>query len=72
MENNQKSANSFVEQDKLLNDLPQQLRNQIIECTHGEIMEKIDFFKDKETEFLFTVMPELKPLKLLEGDTLYQ
>ena len=35
-------------------------------------MEKIDFFKDKETEFLFTVMPELKPLKLLEGDTLYQ
>ena len=55
-----------------MNDLPQQLRNQIIECTHGEIMEKIDFFKDKETEFLFTVMPELKPLKLLEGDTLYQ
>ena len=72
LENNQKSANSFAEQEKLLNELPQQLRNQIIECTHGEMIERIDFFKDKEHEFLYTIMPELKPLKLLEGDILYQ
>jgi len=38
------------------------MRNSIIECTHGDIKEKIDFFKDKEYEFLFSVMPELKPL----------
>ena len=30
LQNNSKSANGFAEQDKLLNDLPQQLRNQII------------------------------------------
>jgi len=72
LENNQRSANSFAEQDKILNDLPQQLKNQIIECTHGEIIDRIDFFKDKEHEFLYAVMPELKPLKLLEGDVLYQ
>jgi len=35
-------------------------------------VDRIDFFKDKESEFLFLIMPELKPLKLLEGDVLYQ
>ena len=72
LENNQKSQNSFHEQEKLLNDLPQQLRGHIIQCTHGELVERIDFFKRKESEFLFRVMPELKPLKLLQGDILYE
>ena len=71
LENNLKSENNISEQDELLNDLPQQLRNQIIQCTHGDIKERIDFFKDKEYEFLFKVMPELKPLQLLTGDVLY-
>ena len=35
------------------------------------MVQNIDYFKDKETEFLFTVMPDLKPLKLLPGDLLY-
>ena len=72
LENNQKSSTSFDEQEKLLNELPQALKNSIIQCTHGEIVERIDFFKDRESEFLFYIMPELKPLKLLEGDILYQ
>ena len=72
IQNNHKSANSFQEQEKLLNELPKQLRDQIIKCTHGEIVDRIDFFKNKESEFLFLVMPELKPLKLLEGDILYE
>ena len=65
LENNQKSSNNFREQEQLLNDLPQSLRSQIISHTHGEIIEKIDFFKNKQSDFLITVMPELKPLKLL-------
>ena len=72
LENNQRSANSIQEQDKLLNDLPSTLRSQIISCTHGEIIERIDFFKNKETEFLFSVMPDMKPLNLKRGDVLYQ
>ena len=39
--------------------------------THGDIKEKIDYFKDKSNEFLQIVMPELKPLRLLPGDILY-
>ena len=72
LENNQKSTTSFEEQDKLLGELPQALRNQIIQCTHGEIVERIDFMKGKDSEFLILIIPELKPLKLLEGDILYQ
>ena len=72
LENNQRSANSIQEQDTLLNDLPSTLRSQIISCTHGEIIERIDFFKNKETEFLFSVMPDMKPLNLKRGDVLYQ
>ena len=65
LENNSKAANNFASNDKLLNDLPLSLRSQIISCTHGEIIEKIDFFKDKQQDFLLAIMPELKPLKLL-------
>ena len=72
LEKNQESNTNFAEQEKLLVDLPQTLRSQIISCTHGEIIEKLEFFKDKEHEFLITVMPELKPLKLNIGDILYQ
>lgn len=32
---------------------------------------KIDFFKGKDPDFLYTVMPELRPLKLNDGDILY-
>ena len=35
-------------------------------------MERIDFMKGKDSEFLILIIPELKPLKLLEGDILYQ
>ena len=52
--------------------MPQSLRSQIISCTHGEIIEKLEFFKDKEHDFLIIVMPELKPLKLNVGEILYQ
>lgn len=48
LETNQKSANNFHDQEQLLQDLPQSLRTQVIECTHGEIIERIDFFKDKQ------------------------
>lgn len=52
--------------------MPQQLKNSIIEITHGEIIEKVDLFKGKEREFLFEMLPSLKPLKILAGDFLFQ
>lgn len=72
LETNQKSANNFQDQEQLLSDLPQSLRQLVIECTHGEIIERIDFFKDKQQDFLLATLQHLKPLKLLIGDILYQ
>lgn len=55
-----------------MRDLPQSLASQIIEITHGQIIDKIHFLKDKQQDFLFMLMPDLKPMKLLKGDILYQ
>ena len=55
-----------------MKDLPQSLANQVIEITHWQIIEKIFFLKDKQQDFLFMLIPELKPLKLLKGDILYE
>ena len=72
LEKNQESNINFSEQEKLLQDLPQTLRTQIISKTHGKTIEKLDFFKDKDEGFILQVIPELKPLKLNVGDILYQ
>ena len=71
LENNSKAANNFALQDKLLNDLPLSLRSQVIACTHGEIIERIHYFKNKHPDFLMSIMIELKPLRLSQGDILY-
>lgn len=54
-----------------MRDLPQSLAAQIIEITHGQIIDKINFLKDKQQDFLFVLMSDLKPMKLLKGDILY-
>ena len=71
LETNQLSVNSFKAQEELLNDLPQSLRSEVIACTHGELIEKIDIFRDKKYDFIIAIMPDLKPLKILKGDILY-
>jgi hypothetical protein len=35
-------------QEQLMRDLPQSLASQIIEITHGQIIDKINFLKDKQ------------------------
>ena len=47
------------------------MKQQIIAKTHGKLIEKIHYFFDKEVDFIVTIMPELKPLKIRKGDTLY-
>ena len=72
LENNSKAANNFALQDQLLNDLPQALRSQVIACTHGEIIEKIYFFQNKKPDFLMSIILDLRPLKVVQDDILYQ
>ena len=55
-----------------MNDLTIGLRSQVVAITHGEIIDKIFLFRDKAEDFIIAVIPELKPLKLLKGDVLYQ
>jgi hypothetical protein len=55
----------------LLNDLPAALRSEVVKHTHGEIIQKINFFKEKDADFLWAILPALRPIKLLPGDVLY-
>ena len=54
-----------------MNDLPAALRSEVVQHTHGEIIQKINFFRDKDPDFLWAILPALRPLKLLPSDVLY-
>lgn len=71
LEINNKDTNNLEEQEKLLNDLPAALRSEVVKHTHGEIIRKINFFKEKDPDFLWAILPVLRPIKLMPGDVLY-
>mmetsp|Transcript_24313 Transcript_24313/g.23924 ORF Transcript_24313/g.23924 Transcript_24313/m.23924 type:complete len:481 (+) Transcript_24313:722-2164(+) len=71
LEYNNKHQNNLEEQEKLLNDLPASLRSEVVSHTHGEIIKKVFFFKDKDPDFLWAILPSLRPIKLMPFDTLY-
>eukprot|EP00347_Sterkiella_histriomuscorum_P001048 403373535 len=71
LENNNKHQNNLEEQEKLLNDLPAALRSEVVKHTHGEIIQKINFFKEKDPDFLWAILPALRPIKLMPTDVLY-
>jgi len=71
LENNNKNQNNLQEQEKLLNDLPASLRSEVVKHTHGEIIQRINFFKEKDSDFLWAILPALRPLKLMPTDVLY-
>ena len=71
LESNSKFSSTLDHQEKLLNELPASLRSEVITHTHGEIIQKINFFRDKDPDFLWAVLPILRPLKLLPNDILY-
>jgi hypothetical protein len=71
LESNSKFSHTKENQENLLNELPASLRSQVIHFTHGEIIQKINFFRDKDPDLLWEVLPILRPLKLLPNDILY-
>lgn len=54
-----------------MNDLPAALRSEVVYHTHGEIIKKINLFNDKDPDFLWAILPALRPLKIMTSDTLY-
>jgi len=71
IEANSKNSDNAEYQDALLKDLPSSLKTEVISHTHGEIIRRIIFFRDKDLAFLWKVMPMLKPLRVLIDDIIY-
>eukprot|EP00347_Sterkiella_histriomuscorum_P021070 403335377 len=72
IENNFESLYNQEEESQLIKVLPPSLRDEVLSNTFGEIIETIKFFKDlKDPDFLWKILPLLRPVKLEKGDTLY-
>ncbi|CAI2370128.1 unnamed protein product [Moneuplotes crassus] len=71
IEVNSKNSDNSEYQDLLLNDLPSSLRSEVIAHTHGEVIRKILFFRDKDISFMWKIVPMLKPLKAMAGLVIY-
>lgn len=70
-ENNSKTRGSDGDWEALFQDLPPSLRTDVIQSTHGQIIDGIKFFKDKPQDFLINLIPRLKPMTLYDNDILF-
>lgn len=53
--------------------LPPSLRDEVLQNTHGETINKIKVFRELEdTEFIWKLVRSLRPIKLEKGDVLYK
>ena len=71
LENDSKDQNSLVEQESLQAELPAVLRLELMTFTHSSMINRITFLRDKNADFLWKVLPLLKPRKVYRGDLLY-
>eukprot|EP00345_Euplotes_harpa_P008198 CAMPEP_0168355470 /NCGR_PEP_ID=MMETSP0213-20121227/24570_1 /TAXON_ID=151035 /ORGANISM="Euplotes harpa, Strain FSP1.4" /LENGTH=487 /DNA_ID=CAMNT_0008367687 /DNA_START=1477 /DNA_END=2940 /DNA_ORIENTATION=+ len=71
IEANSRNSDNSEYQDSLLKDLPSSIRTEIITHTHGEIIRKIIFFRDKDISFLWKILPMLRPLRVLTDDIIF-
>ena len=51
--------------------MPPSLRNEVKDIMMNSIIDRLPFFKDKNSEFQYRVLPLLKAKKLYQGDILY-
>ena len=71
IENNHRENHMQVDQEKLLEELPSNLRAEVVTQTHGEIINKIKFFENKDPDFLWSILPLLKQMKVYPQECLY-
>ena len=71
IEANSRNSDDYNYQEDLLSQLPSSLRSEVISHTHGEIIRKIVFFRDKDISFLWVILPMLKPLRVLVDDIIF-
>jgi hypothetical protein len=71
LENNNTDVLSISEYKELLNELPASLRNEVVRQTYKDVIRNIKFFDQKDPDFLWAILPILKPMKVYSRDILY-
>jgi hypothetical protein len=71
LESNNKDVTSLKDQENLLMELPPSLKSEVVSHTHGNIIQRIGFFSDKNPDFLWQILPLLKPLKIYKTEILF-
>eukprot|EP00347_Sterkiella_histriomuscorum_P004721 403359363 len=72
IENNFEAIYNQDDEAQLIKMLPPSLRDEVLSNTFGEVIEKINFFKEmKDPDFLWKILPLLRPIKLEKSDVLY-
>lgn len=62
----------YQDSEKLLEELPMELRDKVIAKTHSEVFRKIKFFWGRSMEFNNAIVHELKPINVGQTELLYQ
>ena len=72
IENNFEAIYNLDDETQLIKMLPPSLRDEVLSNTFGEVIEKVIFFREmKDPDFLWKILPLLRPIKLEKGDILY-
>ena len=71
LQNNHNEHLQKFDHEKLLGELPSNLRTQVVAHTHGEIVRKIRFFDNKSQEFIWQMLPLFSQMKVYKLDPLY-
>ena len=56
----------------VLEELPASLKSEVLAYTHQKIFQNIHFFKDKEPEFLLSLLFSIKQFKIAKDEILYR
>ena len=62
---------NYDQSEKLFEQIPANLKDQIIRITHGDIINSLNFFKEKDKEFVTGFMYELKQINIGIGEFIY-
>ena len=71
LQNNHNEHLQKFDQEKLINELPSNLKSQIVAHTHGEIVRQIRFLDNKNQEFIWQMLPLFSQMKVYKDDALY-
>eukprot|EP00347_Sterkiella_histriomuscorum_P008697 403344103 len=72
IENNYQTLHNQEEEANLVKDLPPSLRDEVFSNTYGEIIQTVEYFRNiTDSDFLWRILPLLKPVKLEKDDVLY-